>query len=163
MRELAYIVLGIVFLANLIQPLTEIAEACRQQVMISAAINNSFRAARDRSLTEESIQDLNAQMDEDLFLEYFVAAFEDSLDVSATQQLTSHIEFESWEDLYNIIEVDIDMYQTEEDGKEVTEVEIHAETVYKFKFGWLSALQETTDYSDYVLEFDRSYLLLVKN
>ena len=163
MKQVAYMVLGIVVLAHMIQPLTEIMEVCREQVMISAAINNSFRAARDRSLTEESIRDLDAEVDENYFVQYFIEAFEDTLDVYATSQNTSYITFESNTDKYYTITAEIDMYETDVDEKQATQVTVHVETPYRFKMGLLKKYQETGSYGDYNLKFTREYLLYVKN
>ncbi len=168
MRQVAYIVLGVVFLANLIQPMTEMAETCRQKIVISAALNNSFRAARDRSLTEESLQDLAAEVDVDLFYQYFAEAFCDSLDLQVINKgigESGYIEFESGDDSYNTIRVEIDIEDGsyEYEDRDTTRVNLHLETDYKFKIGALQLLNDANKYNSYTLEFDRTYLLLVKN
>lgn len=167
MRQLAYTVLGIILLASLIQPLTEMAEACRKKVMISSALNNAFRAARDRSLTEESIQSLDAEIDVELFYDYFSEAFCDSLDLmesSRTESAYGSLSFEDYNEHFNeiTIEIDLDEYEDYESGKEVTEVTLHAETDYKFDIGYLKLLNESTA-EKYTLTFDRTYILTVKN
>lgn len=168
MKGLAYSILGIIFLANLIQPLTEMAEACRQKVVISSALNNSFRAARDRCITEESLKNLDAEVDVDLFYEYFSEALCDSLYLSESGRsigTSGYLEFNPWNDLFNSIRVEIDIDDASDfyDDKEMTRITLHAETDYKFKIGALKLLEDKTKYSNYTLEFDRTYLLLVKN
>lgn len=168
MRQVAYMVFGVILLANLIQPMTEMAETCRQKVVISSALNNSFRAARDRSLTEESIQDLATEVDVSLFYEYFAEAFCDSLDLRVSAKgvgTFGYIEFESWNDSYNTIRVEVDIEEDswEYEDRGTTRVNLRLETDYKFKIGALKLLNDTTKHSNYTLEFERTYLLLVKN
>lgn len=167
MKELAYVVLGIIFLASLVQPMTEMAEACRQKIVINSALNNSFRAARDRSLKEESLQELDAEIDIEAFYDYFSDAFCDSLELSEISRNEGEygsIIFESYNDDFNEILVEFEISDGDyDDDKEKKEVKIHAETNYKFKIGILKVLEDKTKYSDYTLEFDKRYLLLVKN
>lgn len=109
MRELSYIVLGIVFLSSLVQPFTEMAEACRQKIVINSAINNSFRAARDRSLKEESMQNLDAEIDIEAFYDYFSDAFCNSLDLSEASRNQGEygsMTFDSYNDDFNEIHVE---------------------------------------------------------
>lgn len=165
MRQLAIVVLSIILLASFIQPLTEVAEACRQKLLINAALNNSFRAARDRSLTEESIQDLDAKMDTGLFYGYFSEAFCDSLDLSERSKSvgkSGYIEFDSSADKFNAIRVEIHIYDDSYEDRDAEEVELHAETAYKFKIGCLKLIQDLAA-THYVMEFDKTYLLWVKN
>lgn len=165
MRQLAVVVLAIVLFSSFVQPLTEVAEACRQKVLINTALNNSFRAARDRSLTEASIRDLDAEMDIDIFYEYLSEAFCDSLDLVETARnvgSSGSIEFESTDDKFNKIRLEIDISEDSYEDREAEEVEIHAETPYKFKIGALKLIQKYAE-SDYVMEFDKTYLLWVKN
>lgn len=167
MRQLAYIILGVVLLASFIQPLTEMADTCRKKVMISSALNNAFRAARDRSLTEESIQNLDAEIDIERFYDYFSDAFCDSLDlyeIGRSEGIFGSIEFESSGELFNPIEVEIDLDEYEDYalGKEVTKVTLHVETDYKFDIGYLKMLNDAS-YDRYILEFNRTYILSVKN
>ncbi len=167
MKQIAYMVLAVVFFANLIQPLTEMAEACRQKIAISAALNNSFRAARDRSLSEHGMQTLDAKVDVNLFYEYFADAFCDSLGLSIckiSEGESGYIEFESWDDTFNLIHIDIDIdtfYDYED--RETTRVDLELKTDYKFHIGSLKLLNDIDENNKYMLEFERSYLLLVKN
>ena len=167
MKQMAYMILASVLLANLIQPMVEMAEVCRKKVIISSALNNSFRAARDRSLSEHAMQTLEAEVDIDLFYEYFEDAFCDSLDLSVSRSSrgeTGYIEFESWNDMFNLIRVDVDINKSYDyEDRETTRVDLELETDYKFSIGALKFLNETMQDDQYVLEFDRSYLLLVKN
>lgn len=167
MRQIAYTLLAVILLANLIQPFTEMAEACRKKVMLSSAINNSFRAARDRSLTEESIQDLNAQIDTALFYDYFSQAFCDSLDLyesGRSEGSYGSITFSSNSELFNDIEVEVELdeYEDLSTGKEMTKAELHVTTDYKFDIGYLKRFNEAMS-NPYTLKFDRSYILSVKN
>lgn len=167
MRGFAYTVLAVVFLANLIQPLTEMVESCRQKILISSALHNSFRAARDRSLEEESMAEMDAAVDIDKFYEYFSDALCDSLDLYETEssvEAYGYITFQSYNESFNPIkvEVSIDDWGSSYDKDTVT-VELHVETDYKFKVGYMKMLEDHTKYDPYTLEFDRSYVLLVRN
>lgn len=168
MRQIAYTVLGVILIASFLQPLTEMVEACRKKVVISAALHNSFRAARDRSLTEESIRALDAEVDTELFFDYFSEAFCDSLNFSEARRsegTSGYIEFESYNEMFNDIKVEIDIDDSSDwyEDKEVTRVTLHTETDYKFNIGSLKLLNDLSKYSNYKLEFDNTYLLLVKN
>ncbi|ADZ85441.1 hypothetical protein [Cellulosilyticum lentocellum] len=167
MRELSYIVLGIVFLSSLVQPFTEMAEACRQKIVINSAINNSFRAARDRSLKEESMQNLDAEIDIEAFYDYFSDAFCNSLDLSEASRNQGEygsMTFDSYNDDFNEIHVEFQISDGDDyDDKEKKQVEIYAKTNYKFKVGILKALEDKSKYDDYALEFKKEYLLFVKN
>lgn len=167
MRGVAYTVLAIILLASLIQPLTEMVESCRQKILISSALHNSFRAARDRSLNEEDIATIDAVVIQEDFYDYFSEAFSDSLDLYESERSEGaygHLIFESDDERFNPIRVDFSIG----DGpwaydKETTEVELHVETEYKFKVGYMQKLQDKTKFDPYILEFDRKYILSVKN
>lgn len=167
MRELAYIVLGIVFLSSLVQPFTEMAEACRQKIVINSAINNSFRAARDRSLKEESLQNLDAEIDIEAFYDYFSDAFCNSLDlgeISRNEGEYGSMVFDSYNDDFNEIRVEFQISDSDDyDDKIKKQIEIYAKTNYKFKVGILKTLEDKSKYADYTLEFKKEYILLVKN
>lgn len=165
MRQMAYTVLTIILLASFLQPLTEVVEACRKRVVISSALHNSFRAARDRSLTEESIRELDAEVDVGLFYDYFSEAFCDSLDLSEAMRSEGnmgYIEFASDNALFNDIKVEIDIEDDAYEDREATYVSLHTETNYKFYIGIMKQLNDAM-HDSYILEFDNTYLLYVKN
>lgn len=159
MRGVVYLVLAMVFLANFFEPLLEVIECSREKIMISAALNNAFRAARDRSLTEESLKELNAQIDETLFVEYFAETFADNLELSISSQDDTSAVFYG-DDRFNSFNINFQIYDDSFNDKDMTRVDIQLQTKYKFKTKIMQVVEGSTKYS---IEMDETYLLWVKN
>lgn len=165
MRGVAYMVLAIVFFANFMEPLVEVVECSREKIMISTALNNAFRAAKDRSLTDSSIRDLNAEVDKERFVEYFAETFADNLDLTVESKSENYINFTCHDDRFNGFRIDLNIHSDTIDSadardKEATRVDIQLKTKYLFKTKLLKQIQETTDYT---IEMETTYLLWVKN
>lgn len=165
MRGIAYMLLAVVFLANFTEPLLEVIECSREKIMISTALNNAFRAARDRSLTEDSIRDLDAEVDKEKFVDYFAETFADNLGLTVSQKSENRIELACHDGRFNDFRIDLDIYNdsiTSADAynKKATRIDIELNTEYLFKTKLLKQIQETTDYA---IEMETTYLLWVKN
>ena len=159
MKTFAYMILMTIVVMIIIQPIMEVAEVCREQVMISSATSNAFRAARDRSLIYENQRELDAVAEIDDFMDYFAEAFADTLNLSIGTMSYGNIEFYSYNDLYDDFTVEIDLYEeTDFGGDVITTVEINVSTNYKFKNKILKMITE-----QYELKQNRSYILSVKN
>ena len=159
-------VFAVVFFANFMEPLLEVIECSREKIMISRAINNAFRAARDRSLTETSIRDLNAEVDKEKFVDYFAETFASNLDLDISSKNEEYIIFNCNDGRFNNFRIDLDIYNdsiysaADAYDKEATRIDIALETEYLFKTKLLKQIQETTDYA---IEMETTYLLWVKN
>ncbi len=159
MKTFAYMILMTIVAMIIIQPLMEVAEVCREQIMISSATSNAFRAARDRSLMYENQRELDAIASLNDFSDYFAEAFADTLDLSIGTISYGSIEFNSYNDLYDDFIVEIDLYEeTDFGGETITTAEINVSTNYKFKNKLLKVITDK-----YELKQNRSYLLAVKN
>lgn len=159
MRGIAYLVLAMVFLANFFEPLLEIMECTREKVVISAALNNAFRAARDRSLTEESLREQDAQVDESIFVEYFAETFADDLELNISKLDDTSAVFYG-NDRFNSFEINFQIYDDSFNDKEMTRIDVQLQTKYMFKTKIMKVIEDSTQYS---LEMNETYLLWVKN
>ncbi len=104
-------------------------------------------------------------MDEEKFKQYFSDAFESAMDLTLLTSEGDTLNFKSNNSIYNDFQVTLDFstdtnYETEQ---LVTEVEIKAEAIYKFKTRYLKLAEAAGEDVDYKLISERTYLLSVKN
>lgn len=159
MKSFAYVILLTIVSMIIIQPLVEVVELCRENLIIGSAITNSFRVARDRSLKYDMQKDLDAVVELDEFSGYFAETFSDILDLASGSISYGRIEFNSYNEIFNDFVVDIYLDEYEEVGGDlVTTAEISVSTDYKFKNKFLKLITDT-----YELTQQREYILLIKN
>lgn len=159
MRSFAYVILLTIVSMIIIQPLAEVVELCRENLVIGSAMTNSFRVARDRSLKYEFQRDMDAEVEIDEFSEYFAETFSDILDLSSGSISYGRIEFSSYNDVFNdfVVDIDLDEYK-DAGGDTITTAEISVSTDYKFKNKFLKLITHT-----YELTPQRKYILFIKN
>lgn len=165
MKNIAIGILLVIFLSIIVEPLVEMAIVFKENVVLSTAINNACRVAKDRSLAYDSLRGLDAEVDEAKFKEYFSDAFESAMDLSLLTSDGDTLKFKSNDSNYNDFQVILNFstvtnYETEQ---LVTKVEIKAESTYKFKTRYLKLAEAAGEDVDYKLISERSYLLSVKN
>ncbi|OMD41070.1 hypothetical protein BSK52_11585 [Paenibacillus odorifer] len=165
MKNIAIGIMLVFFLSVIIEPLVEMALVFKENVVLSTAINNACRVAKDRSLEYESLRGLDAEIDEEKFKEYFSDAFESAMDLTLLTSDGDTLEFKSNDSKYNDFQVTLNFssvtnYETEQ---LVTKVEIKAESTYKFKTQYLKLAEAAGEDVDYKLISERTYLLSVKN
>lgn len=165
MKNIAIGIMLVIFLSIIIEPLVEMAIVFKENVVLSTAVNNACRVAKDRSLEYDAIRGLDAEMDEEKFKQYFSDAFESAMDLTLLTSEGDTLNFKSNNSIYNDFQVTLDFsidtnYETEQ---LVTEVEIKAEAIYKFKTRYLKLAEAAGEDVDYKLISERTYLLSVKN
>jgi hypothetical protein len=165
MRNLAIGILAIILVSIAVEPLVEMGIVFREKVVLSTAISNACRAAKDRSLEYELLRGLDAKINEERFKEYFSDAFESALNVSEQSREDNALTFTSNDGRYNDFTVSLDFSDEEnmETGQQVSEVDVKAQATYKFKTRYLKLAEEAERDVGYQLISERNYILSVKN
>ncbi|AIQ73269.1 MULTISPECIES: hypothetical protein [Paenibacillus] len=165
MKNIAVGVLLIILVSIVVEPLVEMGIVFREKVVLSTAISNACRAAKDRSLEYELLRGLDAVINEERFKEYFSDAFESALNVSEQTDNGNVLTFTSNDDRYNDFTVNLDFSNIEntQTSQWVSEVNVKAQATYKFKTRYLKLAEEADKEVDYQLISERKYILSVKN
>ncbi|MDH6426087.1 MULTISPECIES: hypothetical protein [unclassified Paenibacillus] len=165
MKNIAVGVLLIILVSIVVEPLVEMGIVFREKVVLSTAISNACRAAKDRSLEYELLRGLDAVINEERFKEYFSDAFESALNVSEQTDDGNVLTFTSNDDRYNDFTVSLDFSNIEnaQTSQRVSEVNVKAQATYKFKTRYLKLAEEADKEVDYQLISERKYILSVKN
>jgi hypothetical protein len=164
-KNIAVGVLLIILVSIVVEPLVEMGIVFREKVVLSTAISNACRAAKDRSLEYELLRGLDAVINEERFKEYFSDAFESALNVSEQTDDGNVLTFTSNDDRYNDFTVSLDFSNMEnaQTSQRVSEVNVKAQATYKFKTRYLKLAEEADKEVDYQLISERKYILSVKN
>lgn len=167
MRNLAIGVLLVILASIFIEPLVELLNLGRENIVIGTAISNSARSAKDRSLAYEAQRNLDAQVNEKKFVEYFSDALEDALNLTLkdSEYGERRLVFTSNDGKYNDITVDLDFEEKENPETEqiVTTVTMEAKTNYQFKTKYLKLAKEAGQNVDHELVEKRVLVLSIKN
>ncbi|MFP4697784.1 MAG: hypothetical protein ACLFMO_03665 [Eubacteriales bacterium] len=161
MKSVAKGLLMILILSIIIEPLVEVANIIKEQIVLGTAVSNACRAARNRSLNYEKHRDIQAIIDEDTFREYFSEAFEDAMKVTRTASEENSITFTSKDGRHIIVELDI-TYLKDTTDKEFSKVEMTVTSQYKFKTKYLQ-LVEKMNGETFELTSDRMLLIRIRN
>ncbi|NGM82823.1 hypothetical protein G5B47_10400 [Paenibacillus sp. 7124] len=164
MRNIAVAILVVIMASIVIEPLVELANVFREKVTVGSAVSGALRAARDRSLEDELLRELDARVDEERFKEYFADSFGDALHVSESNDAGDEVTFTSDDGKFNPFTVSFvfDEY-TDLKGRIVTEVIVKAESQYKFKTKYLKLAESAGNSGEYKLVSEQKYLLSVRN
>ncbi|HEX9058743.1 MAG TPA: hypothetical protein VF941_01035 [Clostridia bacterium] len=164
MKNIAIGLLMVVLLSVLVEPMVEIANVMREKIVLGTALSNACRAAKDRSLIYEKQRDRNAEIDQDMFKDYFAEAFESAMNVTRKPTTGSDLTFTSNDGKYNTFTVTLDIVSSTDPVTEqtVTQVNAKAESKYKFKTKYLK-LAEGSESVGYDLTSERMLLLRVRN
>ena len=173
MKNIAIGILIIILLSIIIEPMVETANILREKILLSSALNTSFRAAKDRSfivsddsntILYDSRRELDAIIDKNLFIQHFSEAFEDAMDLELSSTYGDEMVFVCKKGKYNDFTVTIEITENTDSnsGQIVTEVIVTAESKYNFKTKYLK-LAESSLSSDYLLKGERKFLLFVRN
>lgn len=165
MKNIAIGILLIILVSIVVEPLVEMGIVFREKVVLSTAISNACRAAKDRSLEYELLRGLDAKINEERFKEYFSDAFESALNVSEQTDDGNTLTFTSNDGRYNDFTVSLDFSNMEntQTSQRISEVNVKAQATYKFKTRYLKLAEEADKDVDYQLISERKYILSVKN
>jgi hypothetical protein len=164
-KNIAIGILLIILVSIVVEPLVEMGLVFREKVVLSTAISNACRAAKDRSLEYELLRGLDAKINEERFKEYFSDAFESALNVSEQTEDGNTLIFTSNDGRYNDFTVSLDFSNMEntQTSQWISEVKVKAQATYKFKTRYLKLAEEADKDVDYQLISERKYFLSVKN
>ncbi|KAA9005455.1 hypothetical protein F4V43_08280 [Paenibacillus spiritus] len=164
MRNIAIAILVVVMASIVIEPLVEFANVFREKVTVSSAVSNALRAARDRSLEDELMRDLDARVDEDRFKAYFAEAFGDALHLRVSGSSGDEVTFRSEKERFHPFTVRFEFDEsTDSRNRIVTRVHVCAESKYLYKTKYLKLAEAAGSPGDYKLVSERTYLLSVRN
>jgi len=164
LKNIAIGILMVILLSVLVEPMVEIANVMREKIILGTALSNSCRAAKDRSLNYEKLRDRDAEIDEDLFIEYFIEAFEDAMNATGEAVNGNILTFVSNDGKYNTFTVTLDIVNSTDPSTDqsITTVNVRAESHYKFKTKYLK-MAESSSGTDYKLTSERMLLMRVRN
>lgn len=167
MRNIAIGVLVVILASIFTQPLVELLNLGRENIVLGSALSNSARSARDRSLEYAAMRDLDAQVNEEKFAEYFSNAFEAAMNVTWTNRGEDDtlLRFRSNDDQFNEIEVRLAFEEELDPEREqiITTVTMEAASDYKFKTNYLKLAKDAGEGVDYQLKEERILVLSVTN
>ncbi|MCR2803403.1 hypothetical protein [Paenibacillus soyae] len=163
MRMYAIGILAVLLASLILTPLVEMAIVYREKIVMDSSIRNASRVAKDRALEFEGIRDLNADIDEERFKDYFADALEDVMNLSRGSSAGNTVSFTSNDGIYNTVRVEFAFYEEDRPEGRVTEVEVRAEADYKFKTKLMRTAESLNPALDYELVTERAYVLTVKN
>ncbi|MGG4554465.1 hypothetical protein [Paenibacillus humicus] len=167
MKNIAIAMLLLLLLSVLLEPMVELMYLGKEKIVLGTALGNAARSAKDRSLIYEFHRDLDASVDEEKFVEYFAEAFGDALKLTWTNQglSTRELTFASANGKYNDFTVTVEFKEemNEATGQLVTEVELKAQSEYKFQTKYLQLAEDAGQDVAYQLESERMLILSVKN
>ena len=172
MRDLAIGILLVIVLAIFIQPIVEVSNSGREKIVLDAAITNSSRSAKKNAVTFMFMQELEAIINKQMFVDEFEKAYCATLDLTRVSPAPGAVipettnpvilEYSSNTGRYNNIVVSLDF----EDGTdywdftgthsasylhEVTNVTITYETDYVFQNGLMQFMNNADGSSDYTI------------
>ncbi|MEC0329559.1 hypothetical protein P4H42_07980 [Paenibacillus macerans] len=167
MKNIAIGVLVVILASILLEPLVELLNLGRENIILGTALSNSARSARDRSLEYEFQRNLDAKVNEDKFAEYFSDAFEAAMNVTRKNPGASNteLEFRSNDGKYNDFTVKLDFDEKTDPEREqvVTKVTLEAVSDYKFKTKYLKLAAAAGEDVDYQLKEERVLVLTITN
>ncbi|GAA0136998.1 hypothetical protein YSY43_38390 [Paenibacillus sp. YSY-4.3] len=167
MKNIAVALLLLLLLSVLLEPMAELLYLGKEKIALGSALSNAARSAKDRSLVYEFHRDLDARVDEDKFVKYFAEAFENALKLTWTNEglSTRELTFASTNGKYNDFTVTVEFKEEMNELTEqlVTEVELKAQSEYKFQTKYLQLAEDAGQDVAYQLESERMLILSVKN
>ena len=150
MKWPAVLILVVLLLSAAIQPIGEFSNVLKEKIVLSSAMMNSCRAARDNTLNIWHMRNLDTVINEDEFIREFSRAFAKSLNLSAVSKGDNVLEFTSNDGRFNKITVAFNMdrmtYEELSDDslgdmdyydRPMTLVTARLETPYLFRTFWL--------------------------
>lgn len=165
MRNIAWAMAILVFLSFLIIPMIEILNVTREKIALNTALTNAIRVAKDRSLSFEKQRKLDAEIEQNKFVQYFSEAFGTAMKITAKPISGNVLEFTSNNAQYNDFTVTLyfDIYNDSTTEALVTKVEVKAEADYKFKTKYLQMTNDAGKDVGFKLTGESTHIISVKN
>ena len=163
MKTLMYMVLAAFLLSIVVTPLVEMYMVCREKILLSSTVYNSFRAAREASYSYINMRDVDAVVDEEAFLRFFADTFATSYEMDCTNPTANPLQFVSHENTYNDYEVSVDIEQIpDEEGAYIAIVTVTAESEYKFRTRYMRMIS-IGDTNPYLLSNTSVFTMKITN
>jgi hypothetical protein len=141
--------------------MVESAIVMKDRLVMSNALTNACRSAKNMSLTDESLQDRNAEIDDDLFRDYFADAFGEAIGTNCVSSIGNILVFDE-NDNYSRITVTLDIKtETDWNGQTTSTVEVDASAPYKFKTPYMKIADQAA--AGFTMQCERTLLLRVVN
>lgn len=167
MRNIAIGILMVILLSILLEPMREIMNLTVEKIKLGTAVTNAARSAKDRSLEYDFQKNLDAQVNQGKFTEYFGENFESALNLTWTNKYESdyYLKFTSNDGKYNDFIVSLNYEdKTDLDTEQVvTTVKLKAESDYKFKTKYLKMAEDASQDVATKLISERTLVLSIKN
>lgn len=164
MKGMACAILAIIVFGAFSEPLLEVVEAGREKILINSAIHTAYRVARDDSIKDASIADLEAEIDEGIFVENYVNALEVALNARKKSIVGDKITLEPYDkQRFNDFVVELNIITGSEDDKAVTEVEVEVAMQYKFKTKHLKRMASSDGSISFDIKSEQNYKITVVN
>ena len=150
-------------LTILVQPMVEVANVMRQKIVLGSALSNACLAAKDRSLDMRNDECEMRKLIQKIFKDYFSEAFEAAMNVTRIPSSGNTMVFKSNNGNYNTfcITLDIATKVDTSTGNSITEINVKAETPYKYKTKYLQMAADASSLAIYNLKSERMLLLKV--
>ncbi|GHU50708.1 hypothetical protein AGMMS49975_02280 [Clostridia bacterium] len=148
MKSAVYAIFAAFVTIAFLQPLIETANLLTEKVRLDSALLNSCRAARYNSLVDERMRDLNAEIEEDIFKEYFAEAFSQTLKLNILSPESGKMAFSSSHGgRYEKITVALSISPSEDfGGRSVAVAELDLSTPYVFQTALLRRVASGSAY-----------------
>ena len=158
-----YMILAAFLLSIAVTPLVEVFISGRDKILLSSTVNNSYRTAREASYSYKDMRNVNAVMDEKMFLGYFADTFATSYGLECINPAANPLRFVSPDDTFNDFTVYVDFYYETVDGDvNIAVVTVTAESEYKFRTGYMRMVSYG-DTHPYLLSSKNTFTMSVSN
>jgi len=163
MKIFAYLILAVFMLSVILTPLVEVFMLGRDKILLSSTMFNSFRAASEASYTYNDMRNIDAVVDEEVFLQCFADTFAASYGMECVGPVANPLRFVSYDGTFNDFLVYVDVYYEYADGDAVIAVvTVTAESEYRFRTGYMRLISYG-DTNPYQLERKHTYTMRVTN
>ena len=163
MKIFLFLIVAVLLLSILVTPIVEVFMAGKDKILLSSTLYNSFRAAREASFAYADMRDIDAVVDEKVFLECFADTFATSYGMDCTGSSSSPLRFVSYDGTFNDFEVSVNFSEkTGEGGAAITEVTVSAISQYHFRTRYMSLISYG-DTNPYMLERTLKFIMRVTN
>jgi len=163
MKIFLYIILTVFMLSILLTPITEVFILCKERVLLSSTLYNSFRAARESGYSYQHMREIDAVADEDAFLRSFSRTFAASYGMDCAAPAANPLRFTSPDGVFNDFEIDVEFqYGLADGGAIITLVTITARSEYMFRTLYMRAIGYG-DANPYMLQKTETYTMKVTN
>lgn len=165
MKNVAVLILMVMTTAALLQPITEFGVLLNEKIKTGAAVTNAMEVAGRTGLVYEDLRNMDATIDQTVYVNEFVDAFEAAMDVSLDNHVGSVLTFRDLTGERNDFVVNLSFLETTDPFTSRTTSSVLATVAsdYKFKTNLLQQAAAVSTSMDFTIVTERRLLLNVKN